>query len=102
MLFLDEQVVKNSQDKLFSVDVFVHKLIIYTLRTFGSSVGIRWLVCIRMSYPKLVLRASLKVGNEEKFFAMRTSLLNLEDFFNVLPCAHLATQEKSSLACLPN
>jgi len=51
------------------------------VRTFGNQVGIFWVVCIRVSFPKLVLRASIKVGNEEKFFAMPTSLLNLDDGF---------------------
>jgi glycosylphosphatidylinositol transamidase (GPIT) subunit GPI8 len=32
-----------------------------------------------MPYPKLVLRASIKVGNEEKFFVLLASLLNLAD-----------------------
>ena len=49
------------------------------IRTFGNKVGICWAVCIRMSYLKLVLRGSIKVRNEEKFFAMLTSVLNLED-----------------------
>lgn len=72
------------------------------VRTFRNQVGISWLVCIRMSqFPNLVLRARIKVGNEEKFFAMCTSLLNLEDGFYVLPCTQLAAQERSSLACLP-
>ena len=34
-----------------------------------------------MSFPKLVLRASIKVSNEEKFFTVRKSLLNLEGGF---------------------
>jgi hypothetical protein len=31
-----------------------------------------------MSRPKLVLRASIEVCNEDKFFAMHTSIFNLE------------------------
>jgi hypothetical protein len=58
------------------------------VRTFGNQVGICWVVCVRMLFPKLVLSASIKVGNEEKFFALRTSLLNLEDFFFMFRHAH--------------
>jgi hypothetical protein len=80
-LFLDEQATQDSQGKLFSVDVFVQKLIIYARKNVWKSGRNILGSFIRMSYPKRVLRASIKVGNEEKFFAMPTSLLDLEDGF---------------------
>jgi hypothetical protein len=57
------------------------------VETFGNQVGVCWVVCVQM-FPKLVLRASIKVDNEEKFFAMRTSLLNLESGFFLCSAMH--------------
>jgi len=71
------------------------------VKTFGNQVGVCWVVCVQMSFPKLVLRASIKVGNEEKFFAMRTSLLNLKCFFLCSAMHTICYPGEVILACLP-
>jgi len=87
--------------KTLSLDVFVQILIIYDHKNVWKS-GKNMLGSL---YSNVVLeaflRASFKVGNEEKFFAMHTSLLNLEDGFIPSAMHTNATQKWSSLACLP-
>jgi hypothetical protein len=80
MVFLDKQVIEESLQKLFSADLFVHKLITYASNKVWKSGRNRPCSFIfECRIRSVFLRASNKVGNEKKFFALRASLLNLED-----------------------